>query len=127
MKTINLLKHKEGLKIIGKVSNDTLEKLSLSKKLDCNIVLFTTHSDYEIPLNHTFTLIKSNSGASAIFSGLLVGITQQFNKSLDCIPQGWKTIIYLKIEHQIPQILADLPEFDGWDTFEAKCILLPTE
>ena len=127
MNKIDFLKQKEGIKIIGKVSNDTLSKLSLSKKLDLNIALFTTHSDYEIPLNYTFTLIKSNSGARAIFKGLLVGITQQFDKPFDCIPQGWKTIIHLKIENQIPQILMNLPEFDGWDTYEAQCIILPTK
>jgi len=104
------------LGIKGLVSDTVKEKCTCIDFLivDTNhLMLFANYSDFEIPLNQKFTILKEDKKEYAI-SASLIGVTQQFNKVFDSIPMGWKTIIVLRLDEGDFDKLKSLPAIDNW-------------
>jgi hypothetical protein len=78
------------------------------------ICLFLGYSDFEIPLGHTFNFIRFKDQTDWVSCKLtLKHITQQFRKTWDVIPRGWKTICVFKYENYCKE-LEQIKESDQW-------------
>jgi hypothetical protein len=91
------------------------------------LFLFADYSDFEIPIDSKFSLLKKIDAASPSYSidGQLVMVTQQFFKPFDCVPQGWKTILEIKFDTQSLELIkSKLGVSDSWGS---NAFLLYTE
>lgn len=103
------------LKILGKVSKSTINTLNLDDFIcEKNFILFADYSEYEISKFQNFDLIVDIKNKHYNCNAELIHITQQYGRVFEIIPKGWKTIIIIKVEGQIPSILQDLSEQDSW-------------
>ncbi|MET6997055.1 hypothetical protein [Chitinophaga defluvii] len=108
------------IKVIGNISEDL--KVNFFKALDSEnlkkneLILFCTYSDFDIPIGHCFTHIKTDEDSEGINCRVVLkNVTQQFFLPLDEIPHGWKTVCKFEfIEGIIPKEVQQLPVLNGW-------------
>lgn len=107
------------IRVIGRVV-DTLvplfkDSLELNKFAENQVIVFCSHSAFDIPVGHSFTHIKDALGKE-VFQGefLLKNVTQQFHFPLTEIPHGWKTICKFEFGGIVPEVVKQLPKLDGW-------------
>jgi hypothetical protein len=107
------------IRIIGRIKNDLkpyfMEALELDGLTEKQIVVFCTHSAFDIPVGYSFTHIKDHTGKEGYRGEIVLkNVTQQFYFPLSEIPHGWKTICKFEFGEAIPKIVKELPKLDGW-------------
>lgn len=121
MKQAKSKHHKnEGLKIVGNASDNVREKiiksLGYSKIQEFENIIFCDYSEYDIKIEHIFTIIEDNKGNMQAPTNMkLKIITQEILKPLDYIPKGFKTIcLFEYINGNIPDCINNLPVIEDW-------------
>ncbi|WP_298734180.1 hypothetical protein [uncultured Chitinophaga sp.] len=108
------------IKVIGKVSKElqaNFYKPLNSESLKGNeLVLFCTYSEYDIPVGHCFTKIKTLDDHKEFNCKIILrNVSQQLFFPLEEIPHGWKTVCKFEfIDGSIPKEVQDLPVLKGW-------------
>lgn len=106
-------------------------KNSLPETLPANTVaVFTDYSQVDFSVHQQFTkvfLIDDIDVYEDTFCELIT-VTQQFDKPIDIISQGWKTICVLKFPNGTPDLVNSLSydDFETWGSIE-NCLGLCNE
>jgi len=79
-------------------------------------ILFIGYAFADVPIGKSFAVIfpkdKPNDGIYC--ESKIVGVTQQFGKPFDAIPNGWKTICIVEFPQGIPDLIKNLPVVETW-------------
>jgi hypothetical protein len=108
---------KGALTIRGRVSSEFTarwENFRHEKIGNNSAVFFCDYSDFDIPLNTKFNSLQM--GDVSIYSGTmkLKAVTQEFFKSFDSVPQGWKTICEIEFSTPPYQLISRIPIIKDW-------------
>jgi hypothetical protein len=108
------------IKILGIASQsiikDFAKVLNITNKQN-EIVVFCDYSEYEIPLDTTFNIIKDPIHDLSIEDQnfTLKNVTQQYHKPFTSIPKGHKTICRFEFNSgRVPPIVLNLPIIRDW-------------
>lgn len=96
--------------------------------------LFLSYNYADVPVGRSFGCCFRRSDERDVVwvTATVVAVTQQFGFRWDVIPHGWKTLVVLRFEPEIPELIRELPEAAGWfdqpvsvhvsdrDTWEAR-------
>ena len=100
--------------VVGRVAADILKRspnfASAIKGEAGTYAVFVMRQGYEFPIGTTFHI--THGAVTNNFE--LIAVTQQFDKPMDSIPSGWKTICGLRLLGNPISILAGLPFTDDW-------------
>jgi hypothetical protein len=89
------------------------------------IVLFCQFSNYDIKIGTKFTQLTVQGEVKYFGVVTLVKITQQFDRLLNEIPKGWRTIGEFKFDNLEPDKLLDwLPVINSWREGTDKRVVL---
>lgn len=106
--------------IRGRVASEALQAsqkgLPVNVKEDEGIVLFVGLSYGDIPIGSQFDVVfeLDNPTNFAIIDCHLTGVTQDFAKPFDLIPEGWQTICCFNFGGAIPDHISNLKEINSW-------------
>ncbi len=83
-----------------------------------DVPLFASFAGTDFHVGREFdALLPAGAEAGAVFErAILVGVTQQYAKSWDHAPRGWKTVCVLRFPGGIPPLVDSLPELGGWSS-----------
>ena len=109
--------------VVGRVSSEILKRSpNFAAAIQCeeNIYpVFVMRQEYDFPIGTVFRIHQGTM--TNTFE--LIAVTQQFDKPMDAIPHGWKTICALKLLENPLSILAGLPFTDDWYGNETTLVL----
>jgi hypothetical protein len=103
--------------IKGILSDDAfaLSKDGLPKNLPPNtLIVFTDYSLAEFAIGEQFAkvFLLDDIDVCADIHCEIVGVTQQWSKPFDVVPEGWKTICALRFTNELPEMVKSLPISD---------------
>jgi len=103
-----------------------LKRSFLQKENNPNtIVLFCGFSEYDIPLGSVFTQIWFQREVLYMGKAVLTKITQQFDRPIDEIPRGWRTVCSFTFEEPVPDVLYKyLPVVQSWSEGLSEGVLI---
>lgn len=79
------------------------------------VVLFCQFSNYDIKIGTKFTQLTVQGEVKYLGVVTLVKVTQQFDRLLNEIPKGWRTICEFKFDNLEPDKLLDwVPVINSW-------------
>jgi hypothetical protein len=109
-----------------------LFKSSLPSTLPKNsITVFADYALAEFPIGEQFTRVFSIHNFEIWSETLceIIAVTQQFNKPMDAVPIGWKTVCVLRFLNSIPELITSLPlsDSDIWGEPASRIGLCDTE
>ncbi|MBY8876447.1 hypothetical protein [Actinacidiphila acidipaludis] len=87
-------------------------------------VVFLAYSPADIPVGTRFAYCYRRLEPTDVVSvtATVMGVTQQFGHSWDAIPHGWKTVVLLRFEPEVPAMVRELPEVPRWSGSASVCI-----
>lgn len=113
------------LVILGQMDlDDKMVNLPFENPLISEVLLLCDYSASDIAIGYRFSSIQDPDD-KLLFSGEIVlkGVTQEFMKSFDEIPNGWKTICKFQfIGKDPPSIILSLPKKKSW--LDSKPLLI---
>lgn len=95
---------------------DSLAKLSSFEIGGSAIPLFVGFTFADLPLGWKFTHIwkPTDPAAVEVVDGRIEACTQQFLKSFEEVPHGWRTIISFRFRDGVPLLVDALPTIQTW-------------
>jgi len=113
----------------GIVSGAVIRELknSFPKKENSSntIVLFCAFSECDIPVGSVFTQIWFRQEVLYTGTVMLTKITQQFDRPVDAIPTGWRTVCSFTFEGPVPDVLYKyLPVVQSWSEGLGEGVLI---
>jgi hypothetical protein len=80
------------------------------------VILFVGYAYADIPVGKKFHVVfpRGNPEAGIVCESEIIAVTQQFDKPLEVVPYGWKTICLVQFPRGVPEVVSNLPTVDGW-------------
>lgn len=110
------------VKVLGKCSDSILNDFQAQEifvGLKANeVILFCDYSNFNIPIYSRFNSVRLKD--EIIITDVSINlkeVSQQFFKTYNMIPIGWKTLCRFEFndEEKLKEIVDILPEISGWD------------
>ena len=107
--------------IRGLLSREDIARFKNSLPIELSensIVVFADYSQADFPINQQFTKIFSLDDRHIYEDTLceIIAVTQQFDKPMDIVPSGWKTVCVIDFPDRVPELVSSLAygEFETW-------------
>jgi hypothetical protein len=77
---------------------------------------FVQFSYADLPIGKEFQVafLKNKPEVFVNCLSKVTAVTQQFGKPFTEVPHGWKTICYIQLPTELPELLKQLPTIDAW-------------
>ncbi len=86
------------------------------------VLLFSPFADADVRIGQRFASCARfpHSDEAVLASSTLIAVTQEFSKPFDGVPRGWKTIIHVRFDTEVPDLIRELPAAEGWYEYPAS-------